>query len=147
MQTSLFCWCKLWVFHLKFLCFLELLWKTEEPVSFSSKSKWLLVLSKIRYGWTKRFLALPVRSGTVDLQLHPEGRVRVKPNVFVEGNLSLYLLVLSSPEVYYVSMSFFTDDNTGWPQDEFVSRNTTHFTFFIAFYHTSFNAYWILWWL
>lgn len=134
-----------------FFLFLELLWKTEEPVCFFiyeqiiiSLTTNLSCLNKVSFwlslsGRHSGPPAPPRRTGT-----------RKKPQSS-QGRLSLYQLTVFLPprpsplqtgsDVHSLSMPSFTDDNTGWPQDEFVSRSSAHLTLFFSLWHTSFNMH------
>lgn len=81
-------------------------------------------------------------AGTADLQPHQGGQVpdrnlsghRAKPDYgpveFFTVCLFVCLFFLTGSEVDSHSLPLFTDDNAGWPQDEFVSCSLAHLSGF-----------------
>lgn len=78
-------------------------------------------------------------AGTVDLQLHRGGQVHDRSlsrhretRVFEPVDCFSVCFFLTGSELDSLSLPLFTDDNTGWPQDEFVSPSPGHLTHFVV---------------
>lgn len=125
-----------------FFVFLELLWKTEEPVRFFIYEQIIISLTLTLTLLSEKSISLIVPLWQAQWTSGSTQKDRYKKETSVITGTLVFIPAdcFSVPpppqkknkktgsDVHSLSMPSFTDDNTGWPQDEFVSRTSAHLT-------------------